>query len=82
MIWIKLHVFSTQIIYIVTLMVIIFNHCQHKRIASKPVTVNVNTRWFKYDRDYLYVNKSQFVQVIWTTCTLFFLSFLMGFCFH
>jgi hypothetical protein len=23
-----------------------------------------NTRWFKYDRDYLYVNKSQFVPVI------------------
>jgi hypothetical protein len=22
------------------------------------------TRWFKYDRDYLYVNKSQFVPVI------------------
>jgi hypothetical protein len=25
---------------------------------------NVNTRWFKYDRDYLCVNKSQFVPVI------------------
>jgi hypothetical protein len=23
-----------------------------------------NTRWFKYDRDYLCVNKSQFVPVI------------------
>jgi hypothetical protein len=25
---------------------------------------NFNTRWFKYDRDYLCVNKSQFVPVI------------------
>jgi hypothetical protein len=29
------------------------------------------TRWFKYDRDYLYVNKSQFVPVIFEPpCTL------------
>jgi hypothetical protein len=27
-------------------------------------TVQENTRWFKYDRDYLCVNKSQFVPVI------------------
>jgi hypothetical protein len=27
-------------------------------------TGNVRTRWFKYDRDYLCVNKSQFVPVI------------------
>jgi hypothetical protein len=26
--------------------------------------VDLNTRWFKYDRDYLCVNKSQFVPVI------------------
>jgi hypothetical protein len=25
---------------------------------------NAGTRWFKYDRDYLCVNKSQFVPVI------------------
>ena len=28
------------------------------------ISVAVYTRWFKYDRDYLCVNKSQFVQVI------------------
>jgi hypothetical protein len=27
-------------------------------------TTDLNTRWFKYDRDYLCVNKSQFVPVI------------------
>jgi hypothetical protein len=27
-------------------------------------TLYGNTRWFKYDRDYLCVNKSQFVPVI------------------
>jgi hypothetical protein len=31
------------------------------------------TRWFKYDRDYLFVNKSQFVPVIFEPpCTLLF----------
>jgi hypothetical protein len=34
-------------------------------------TVFENTRWFKYDRDYLCVNKSQFVPVIFEPpCTL------------
>jgi hypothetical protein len=28
------------------------------------VDVAANTKWFKYDRDYLCVNKSQFVPVI------------------
>jgi hypothetical protein len=34
-----------------------------------------NTRWFKYDRDYLCVNKSQFVPVIFEPpCTSPFLT--------
>ena len=28
------------------------------------IKIYINTRWFKYDRDYLCVNKSQFVPVI------------------
>jgi hypothetical protein len=33
--------------------------------------VKLNTRWFKYDRDYLCVNKSQFVPVVFESpCTL------------
>jgi hypothetical protein len=35
--------------------------------------VNASTRWFKYDRDYLCVNKSQFVPVIFEPpCTFTF----------
>ena len=38
---------------------IIFYH-----ILTKALKRFYNTRWFKYDRDYLCVNKSQFVPVI------------------
>jgi hypothetical protein len=34
------------------------------RDGLKIRRVAANTKWFKYDRDYLYVNKSQFVPVI------------------
>jgi hypothetical protein len=40
------------IIIIITIIIIII------------IVTNINTRWFKYDRDYLCVNKSQFVLVI------------------
>ena len=33
-------------------------------IPANTLSQLVCTRWFKYDRDYLYVNKSQFVPVI------------------
>jgi hypothetical protein len=32
--------------------------------TTAATTATTNTRWFKYDRDYLCVNKSQFVPVI------------------
>jgi hypothetical protein len=35
-----------------------------KVIAVMNLQVYKNTRWFKYDQDYLCVNKSQFVPVI------------------
>jgi hypothetical protein len=39
------------------------------RIINKYI--HIYTRWFKYDRDYLCVNKSQFVPVIFEPpCTL------------
>jgi hypothetical protein len=40
-------------------------------IANTPQCYVIRTRWFKYDRDYLCVNKSQFVPVIFEPpCTL------------
>ena len=36
----------------------------HIRVTLWNVQGGSNTRWFKYDRDYLCVNKSQFVPVI------------------
>jgi hypothetical protein len=45
-------------------------------------TYKVNTRWFKYDRDYLCVNKLQFVLVIFEPPCMsvrgLLLSFLLG----
>jgi hypothetical protein len=38
---------------------------------------NFNTRWFKYDRDYLCVNKSQFVPVIFEQPYIILLSGLV-----
>ena len=44
--------------------------CNRKQLENYLSNVHkifrslVNTRWFKYDRDYLCVNKSQFVPVI------------------
>jgi hypothetical protein len=35
------------------------------KIFVKSSKVKFNTRWFKYDRDYLCVNKSQFVDILW-----------------
>jgi hypothetical protein len=41
-------------------------------INESIVTDIRNTRWFKYDRDYLCVNKSQFFPVIFEPpCTIF-----------
>ena len=39
MVQIKLHAFSTQVIYFVTTLIIILNHCRYKRGAVKPVTL-------------------------------------------
>jgi hypothetical protein len=38
--------------------------------------IQFNTRWFKYDRDYLCVNKSQFVPVIFEPPCIFLLYIL------
>jgi hypothetical protein len=41
------------------------------------VSINIHTRWFKYDRDDLCVNKSQFVPVISElpcTCSFFIIT--------
>ena len=41
------------------------------KLDTKTPVRNQSTRWFKYDRDYLCVNKSQFVPVIFEPpCTL------------
>ena len=36
----------------------------HRGLADYELCVMTDTRWFKYDRDYLCVNKSQIVPVI------------------
>jgi hypothetical protein len=43
-------------------------------LYMKIINRLVNTRWFKYDRDYLCVNKSQFVPVIFEPPCKFSLS--------
>jgi hypothetical protein len=42
-----------------------FGSCHRNYLLLKTKNSHMqNTRWFKYDRDYLCVNKSQFVPVI------------------
>jgi hypothetical protein len=40
------------------------NHQNNTKQQNNYKTMKINTRWFKYDGDYLCVNKSQFVPVI------------------
>jgi hypothetical protein len=41
---------------------------------------SVHTRWFKYDRDWLCVNKSQFVPVIFEPPCIFFMTYTKDVC--
>jgi hypothetical protein len=41
------------------------SYCQPSQSATR--LLHLNTRWFKYNRDYLCVNKSQFVPVVFET---------------
>ena len=46
-----------------------------KKVQQKGTIsyLQTNTRWFKYDRDYLCVNKSQLVPVIFEPpCTMYY----------
>jgi hypothetical protein len=43
---IKLHVFYTQVIYFVTTLITILNHCRYKRGAVKPATLCVQILFF------------------------------------